>query len=722
MEIPDGGGFGFIETLSVASFMRLHVTKYIYVLAAVFLGPLVLASGAESTTVAAVDAAGRRVTVQTPVERVVVINTSSAIIMRAIGVDIGRKIVGVTSYITENPRFWPLLKDKPSFRFTSINYETLAELDPQLIILYRTSPLHTDEDKLRALNVKWLYLDCNDPRTLARDIRTLGRLFGKMAAAESLIDWVEKYDRLISGRVRDLSPEDRPRIFYWLFVHANQPKGIYNTINNRSALTPMMEKAGGANIAADMAPDHPKLSPEWLLEKNPDVVMGDVIGKTITGYNVDAPRALENMRRWTGRILNDKALKNTDAVKNGRVMLIAQDLKQGPAYVVGMAYFARFLHPDVFRDVDPEAIAREYYERWCGLPYRGVYVYPPQPAASPPGKPSRSTRKASSRITVIDSADRKVDISLPVRKIAGLHTSACNAFCLLELEEKVVGVTQYLGQDPNMYPTLKNKPNIGSVYSPNYEIILENRPDLLIMGSAAVNLEPATDTLTPLGVPVLALDLQPRNGADAHERERHYDHELMLLAKLTGKADRAQAFIEWKQGVFEMIRRRVRGVKKRRVLCVNSVSKVLKGSGFSVWAGERIIELAGGVNLAAEYEGKTVSGEWVLEQNPDVLVVVSYWPHEGLGHGVEDVERVKKTLAAVSKNKVFARTRAVRKGRLYLFSYYGLASGGQTPVGALYLAKRLYPERFADVDPTTYHKEFLERWFHAPWQGVWFYP
>jgi ABC-type Fe3+-hydroxamate transport system substrate-binding protein len=65
-----------------------------------------------SHDISVMDAAGRTVVIQTPVKRVVAINTAAAIIMRALG-------------------------------------------------------------------IRWLYLDCNDPQTLDQDIRILGRLFGK---------------------------------------------------------------------------------------------------------------------------------------------------------------------------------------------------------------------------------------------------------------------------------------------------------------------------------------------------------------------------------------------------------------------------------------------------------------------------------------------------------------------------------------------------------------
>ena len=679
--------------------------------------------GASSEMVEVVDSTGRKVAIKKPVERVVAINTSSAVIMRALGVDIDKVVVGVTKYIPENARFWPRLKAKPSFKFTNINYESLAELNPRLVILYKNSWMYTDETKLKALGIQWLYMDCNDPRDLERDIDALARLFDKEKEAGELVAWVKKYDRTISDRGIRLPSEEKPRIFYYLFAISNLPRGIYSSVNHESSLDPMMARAGGTNIASSLERDHPKLSPEWILEKQPQVIIADLVGRKFTGYNVDMPEALENMRELAGRIKADKALSDTEPAKNDRVLVIPQDYKQGPAYVIGMACMAKFLHPELFRDLDVEAVAREYYERWCGLPYKGIYAWPP--VFSSPGKkalPEAKSETAKTPFSIVDNAGRKVEFQGPVERFACLHTSSCNQLSLLGLDDRVVGVTEYIREDPNQYPGLKDKPNIGSVYAPNYEIILETSPEVLIMGSESTHLTPAVEKLSPMGIKVLALDLQPREGADPRDRESNYDRQLAILGKVAGKEERAREFIAWKTGIFDMIAKRTDGARKVRVLCINSVNKVLKGSGFSAWAGDRIIELAGGINLAAGYGGKQISGEWIVEQDPEVILVVSYWPEEGLGYGVIDDSRARRTSTEVSENRIFASSRAAAENKLYLFAYYGLASGGQTPVGAVYLAKRLYPERFRDVDPEKIHKEYMERWFDLKCQGVWFYP
>ena len=675
-------------------------------------------------TVRVTDAVNRSVEIQLPLQRVVTINTSSAVILRALGVDMKNTVVGVTSYITENPKFWPELKDKPSFKFKNLNYERLAELAPQLIILYKNSNLTTNEEKLKSLNIKWIYLDCGDLRTIDQDVRLLGRLFGKEKQAEDLIAWYRKYDRLIAGRIRLIEREKRPEVFYYSFIGTNLAKGLYTTKNSKASSHPLIERAGGMNLGADLPMEHLQVSGEWLLEKNPDVIIGDVIGKTISGYNADETAAISNMKALLQKLVNATVLKETRAVKNHRVFLIAQDLKEGPACVIGTAYIAKYLYPDMFQDVEPEAMAREYYERWCHLPYRGVYVYPPIKKSTAHGDASLAEKESRFPMTIVDSAERRIDIPRPLERIAGLHTSSCREFCLLQLEDKVVGVTGYLMSDPGMYPRLRNKPNIGSVYSPNYETIVTECPDVLLMGTALVNLHPVVDKLDPLGIKVLALDFQPRKGVTAYQREASYDRELTLLGRITGREKRARGFIQWKNNILDMIRKRTKNVRKKRVLGMNSVSRILNGDVFTSWAGQRIIELAGGLSLAGTGgdTAREIAGEWVVEQDPEVIIISSYWPEEGLGYAVSNANLAADTYGRIIRNKVIAGTRAARKGHVYLFGYYGTASGGQTPLGALYLAKRLYPDRFPDIDPETYHREYFETWFNIDFQGVWFYP
>lgn len=69
-----------------------------------------------------------------------------------------------------------------------------------------------------------------------------------------------------------------------------------------------------------------------------------------------------------------------NAVKNGDVYILSIDVFAGAKYFVGLNYLAKILHPDLFSDLDPEAVHQEYITRFQGLDYdldkHGVFVYP----------------------------------------------------------------------------------------------------------------------------------------------------------------------------------------------------------------------------------------------------------------------------------------------------------------------------------------------------------
>ena len=329
-----------------------------------------------------------------------------------------------------------------------------------------------------------------------------------------------------------------------------------------------------------------------------------------------------------------------------------------------------------------------------------------------------------SELTIVDSADRIVTIAMPVERTAGIHTSPCREFCMLGVEDKVVGVTKYILDDLDMYPGLEGKPDIGSIYEPYYEVIAEADPDVLITTSSTTYLGPILEKLEPMGIKVIALDLHPVKDLPPEEVELIYDLELRQLGYIFDKEERADKFIEWRDEIFDLIKDQTKDLKdeeKARVFGTN-LGYALKGeTEFHPWFGEKFIALAGGIDIASDYSEK-VSGEWLLEENPDAIIFASYYTEEGFGYSVTDETLAEQSLSTVLDHEVIGETMAAKEEMVYIFGYYGIGSGGQTQLGAAYLAKRLYPELFDDINPEEFQKEYFEEWFDIPYQGVWVYP
>ena len=68
------------------------------------------------------------------------------------------------------------------------------------------------------------------------------------------------------------------------------------------------------------------------------------------------------------------------AVEKERVYLYENELGNTPRHIVGLAYTAKWFHPDLFQDLDSQAIHQEYLTRFMRIDYDlekyGVFVYP----------------------------------------------------------------------------------------------------------------------------------------------------------------------------------------------------------------------------------------------------------------------------------------------------------------------------------------------------------
>lgn len=69
-------------------------------------------------------------------------------------------------------------------------------------------------------------------------------------------------------------------------------------------------------------------------------------------------------------------LKETDAVKNGRVYLVSDMITCAPRGAAGLYYLAGWFHPDIFKDVDTKAVHREMLKKFYGEELSGIWVYP----------------------------------------------------------------------------------------------------------------------------------------------------------------------------------------------------------------------------------------------------------------------------------------------------------------------------------------------------------
>jgi len=328
-------------------------------------GSSIVAAAPEARqTIVVEDANGTQVAVGLPVKRLVVLTSDALEVIRSLGAS--DFVAGVYSGISKNGLFWPQLNDKPKVgSWKEINYEQVLELNPDAVLCYGSRPGRDMEKKLAPFGIQVIRLDFYKPATLIKEVLILGRILGKEREAADLAAWYGDHMNHIRRFIEKMTA--RPKVY----IEGNSN---YHTAAPGAGGHDMCVSSGGNNIAGALSIPYPEVTSEWIVTANPDVVV-NVTTKSAGGscYSMADARSYESIRAG---ILNRPAWSYTNAVKSGRVHVIANDIWTGPRAVVGMYYLVKWFFPDTSPNFHPDQMHKQYLERFQKIPYQGVYVYP----------------------------------------------------------------------------------------------------------------------------------------------------------------------------------------------------------------------------------------------------------------------------------------------------------------------------------------------------------
>jgi len=331
-----------------------------------------------------IDSSDRIVTVEKPVERIVFTHHATAEGILILGA--GDRVVG-REYTIPTQELFPELMELPSVTTGlgpyDVDYEKVFELDPD-IFLTADIPMPGLEDVIATIEpeIPVVALNFFDPATMAEDIRTLGYVLNTKEEGDVFIAFYEGVINDIAEETAGLTDEEKPQVFLML---PEWTLGQINTFNDQIPLAVYLFGITGAiNIAADLPGPGwvQEVDPEWLTEQNPHTVMAQITPTIIPGsfgYEIDDDSVAIAKRE---EIMAMDVFAGSDAVQNDRVYLYQCDLVTTPRCVVGIAYWAKRFHPELFSGLDPQAIHQQYLTDFLGIDHdldeHGVFVYPEQ--------------------------------------------------------------------------------------------------------------------------------------------------------------------------------------------------------------------------------------------------------------------------------------------------------------------------------------------------------
>ena len=330
-----------------------------------------------------VDTADRIVTVNKPVERIVVLRPDTAEAVKLLGA--WDRVVGRDPH--PNEILFPEMCELPVISGRQspydVYYETLFEVDPDIFLTaYIPSPGFEDVvATLEPEGIPVVALNFYEPHTMVENIRKLRYVLNTEERGDEFIAWYEGVINDITEKTAGLSEDEKPQVF--LKIGGLTSEALSTFTDTMPGIKYQVEIAGGINIAADLPVPGGyvlEVDQEWLIEQNPDIVTAmiwDVYYPGALGYEVDDDSVAEATRE---EIMAMDVFAGGKAVEDGKVYLYEDELFNTPRFAVGVAYMAKWFHPTLFSELDPRAIHQQYLTDFMRIDHdleeHGIFVYP----------------------------------------------------------------------------------------------------------------------------------------------------------------------------------------------------------------------------------------------------------------------------------------------------------------------------------------------------------
>ena len=310
---------------------------------------------------------------------------------------------------------------------------------------------------------------------------------------------------------------------------------------------------------------------------------------------------------------------------------------------------------------------------------------------------------------------KPVTIKKPVERMTVLSTYATEAVRSLKSTDRIIGVPDYtVTQHALFFPELTGLPTFGSGFKPDLEKVIELEPDMVLAYATSPKPEEFEDKL-PESITVVHLDFS---------RADLMIEDFAKLGHILGKRDEADEIADFYEEFDNSINEQVEELsddEKPRVYIESIWNSESEYTAIGKNTGtDNAVAMAGGMNIADFNGYKTIDAEWVITQNPDVIVA-QVFTGMGCGYEHDDPSVLESVRDAIMNRPELAKVTAVKEDNVYCISIQ-VTTKPRYFVGVVYMVKWFHPELFEDLNPQEIHEEYLERFQDMPYRGVYIYP
>lgn len=291
---------------------------------------------------------------------------------------------------------------------------------------------------------------------------------------------------------------------------------------------------------------------------------------------------------------------------------------------------------------------------------------------SPVTQPNGDAAKTAAPLIVKDEVGRTVEVPQPVKRIISLAPSVTETVYALGAGDRLVA-----DSDACNYPPAAQKlPKIGGPFTPNLEVIVSLKPDLVVVAANSGNRKETADALDLLHVPTYATNAKTIEDVLA---------SIVKLGDVLGNGEQGRTLTESLRARLQDLHRRLENVAPTRVLFV-VWQEPLISIGQETYIADALRRAGAESVIHTKQDWPRVSWEEVVRLQPAYLVFASAHPEEvtTMLSGVRNLPGWRD-LQAVIENKIVIVSEAINLPAPRL-------------VDAIEeLARRLHPEAFTEA-------------------------
>ncbi|RAW93048.1 ABC transporter substrate-binding protein [Photorhabdus laumondii] len=370
----------------------IHCTAK-YILTAIL---ILLPVFAQAKVITVKDVAGRKVKIDAPVSRVMLADSRILIALNILHPD--NPLKGIVAWdnaleikspdlATTYEKDFPQLRDIPVFPNpyqSDFNVEKALTYKPDLVIFDIGLQTKLNDSGtimlLEKAGIQVIFIDFHQyPLTnTIPSMILLGKVFNEEENAQKFIEFYQERMKIINQRVGTLGKEQRPPVFIERHAGMLGAEHCCKTFGNGN-FGEFVTAAGGDNLGARwFSGIDGEVNEKQLIVSNPEFYLMTAANwdkvrsgsfSVPLGYTGDLKQSQERLKK----LLTRPKLSVLRAFREKQVIALYHQYYDTPFNIIAVEIIAKFLHPKLFEDIDPQADNLYLHKTFTALDGNGVF-------------------------------------------------------------------------------------------------------------------------------------------------------------------------------------------------------------------------------------------------------------------------------------------------------------------------------------------------------------